>query len=268
MPHPRSRAIATLFVVLVALAAGCTAPPPPPARAPAPVVLDRYRDAVVAEAVAMQGATRRLTDAVRAGDVAAAKAAYLPAHRHYVALEPLAEELDTRIDGRADTGPDTWTGFHRIEKALWADGSLTGMTGYANALDLDVMALRGIVSRAAFGPVDVAKTANDQLTACTVTMVTGEEEPFAHSDLDDLATAVGAAYEAYAALRPAVTDPGLATTIDARFAAVGRELAGYWRGNGYVDYTTVPEPGRRRLAESLDALAEPLSHLAVGLAPG
>jgi len=267
VPNPRSRAVATLFVVLVALAAGCTTPPPPP-RGTTPVVLDRYRDAVVAEAAALQGATRTLTDAVRAGDVAAAKAAYLPAHRHYVALEPLAEELDTRIDGRTDTGRDTWTGFHRIEKALWADGSLAGMTGYANALDLDVMALRGIVSRAAFGPLDVAKTANDQLTACTVTMVTGEEERFAHSDLDDLATAVGAAFGAYAALRPAVTDPGLATTIDARFAAVGRTLAPYWRGDGYVDYTTVPEPGRRRLAEALDALAEPLSHLAVAVAPG
>ena len=101
MPNPRSRAVATLFVVLVALAAGCTTPAPPP-RGTTPVALDRYRDAVVAEAAALQGATRTLTDAVRAGDVAAAKAAYLPAHRHYVALEPLAEELDTRIDGRTD----------------------------------------------------------------------------------------------------------------------------------------------------------------------
>jgi len=253
-----------LVAVAVAFAAGCSTPAPPPA---APVI-EPYRAAVLAEADAFHSATRTLTDAVRAGDVAAAKAAYQPAHRLYVALEPLAEDIDVRIDGRTDTGDARFTGFHRIEKALWADGSLAGMTGYANALDLDVMALRGIVSRAAFGPLDVAKTANDQLTACTVTMVTGEEERFAHSDLDDLATAVGAAFGAYAALRPAVTDPGLATTIDARFAAVGRTLAPYWRVDGYVDYTTVPEPGRRRLAEALDALAEPLSHLAVAVAPG
>ena len=199
MPHQRSRARTALAVVLAGvLAAGCAAPAP----APEPAANDRYRAAVVAEADAFQSATRTLTDAVRAGDVAAAKAAYVPAHRRYVALEPLAEDLDTRIDGRTDTGRATWTGFHRIEKALWADGSLAGMTGYANALDLDVLALRQVVGRASYRPVDVAKTANDLLTACVVTMVTGTEERWAHTDLDDLAAAVGAAYGAYAALRP------------------------------------------------------------------
>ena len=168
----------------------------------------------------------------------AARAAYGPAHRRYVALEPLAEDLDTRIDGRTDTGRATWTGFHRIEKALWADGSLADMTGYANALDLDVLALRQVVGRASYRPVDVAKTANDLLTACVVTMVTGTEERWAHTDLDDLAAAVGAAYGAYAALRPELTDSWLVATLDARFAAVGRALAPYWRGDGYVDYTT------------------------------
>jgi iron uptake system component EfeO len=244
-----------------------TPAPPAPATAPAPVATDRYQAALVAEAAALQSATSTLTDAVRAGDLAAAKAAYQPAHRRYVAIEPLAEELDSSIDGRTDTGRATWTGFHRIEKALWVDGSLTAMTGYANALDLDVLALRGVVARAGYRPPDVAKMANDLLTACAVTMVTGEEERFAHTDLDDLATAVGAAYGAYATLRPALTDSGLVATIEARFAAVGRALAPYWRGDGYVDYTTVSGPERRRLAEVLDALAEPVSHLGAAVAP-
>lgn len=263
MPHPRFRAPAALVVVLAGvLAAACAAPRPP---SPDPVSTDRYRAAVVAEAAALQSATRTLTDRVRAGDLAAAKAAYVPAHRHYVALEPLAEELDTAIDGRTDTGRATWTGFHRIEKALWADGSLAGMTGYANALDLDVLALRQVVGRASYRPVDVARTANDLLTACVVTMVTGAEERWAHTDLDDLTAAVGAADAAYTALRPALTDPGLAATIDARFGAVAALLAPYRRGDGYVDYTTVTDPERRRLATALDALAEPLSQMAAAV---
>jgi len=259
MPQQRSHT-ALAAVLAGVLAAGCAAPAP----APEPPANDRYRAAVVAEADALQGATRTLTDAVRAGDVAAAKAAYVPAHRHYVALEPLAEDLDTRIDGRTDTGGASWTGFHRIEKALWADGSLAGMTGYANALDLDVLALRQVVGRASYQPVDVAKTANDLLTACVVTMVTGAEERWAHTDLDDLAAAVGAAHAAYAALRPGLTDPGPAATIDARFAAVTTILAPYRRGDGvegYADYTTVTAAERRQLAVALDALAEPLSQL-------
>jgi iron uptake system component EfeO len=251
-----------LVAVLTVLGACSTPAPPPP---PAPV--EPYRSAVLAEAEAFQSATRKLTDAVRAGDVAAAKAAYQPAHRHYVALEPLAEDIDVRIDGRTDTGDARFTGFHRIEKALWADGSLAGMVGYANAMDLDALALRQVVGRASFQPADVATMANDWLTACMVTMVTGNEERWAHSDLDDLATAVGSAHEAYAALRAEVRDPGLVATLDARFAATTNALAPYRRGDGYVDYSTVTAAERRSLATVLDALAEPVSHLAAAV-PG
>ena len=77
------RVVAALVAVAVAFAAGCSAPAPPPA---APVI-EQYRAAVLAEADAFHSATRTLTDAVRAGDVAAAKAAYQPAHRLYVALD-------------------------------------------------------------------------------------------------------------------------------------------------------------------------------------
>ena len=252
-----------LVAVLAVLGAGCSAPTPAPP--PPPAAVEPYRAAVLAEAAAFQSATRTLTDAVRAGDVAAAKAAYQPAHRRYVALEPLAEDIDVRIDGRTDTGDARFTGFHRIEKALWGDGSLAGMVGYANALDLDAMALRQVVGRAGFRPGDVATMANDWLTACMVTMVTGNEERWAHTDLDDLATAVGAAHTAYTALRPGVRDPDLITTLDARFAAVTAVLDTYRHGPGYADYSTVPDAERRRLATQLDALAEPVSQLAAAL---
>ena len=253
-----------LVAAVAAFGAACSAPAPPP---PPPAPVEQYRTAVLAEAEAFQSATRRLTDAVRAGDVAAAKAAYQPAHRHYVALEPLAEDIDIRIDGRTDTGDARFTGFHRIEKALWADGSLAGMVGYANAMDLDALALRQVVGRASFQPSDVATMANDWLTACMVTMVTGNEERWAHTDLDDLATAVGSAHEAYSALRAGVRDPGLVATLDARFAAVATALAPHRRGDGFVDYSTVTAAERRHLATVLDALAEPVSHLAAAV-PG
>ena len=109
--------------------------------------------------------------------------------------------------------------------------------------------------------------ANDWLTACMVTMVTGNEERWAHTDLDDLATAVGAAQRAYTALRPGVEDPGLTATLDARFAAATTVLDGYRRGDGFVDYSTVTADERRHLATLLDALAEPVSQLAAAVQP-
>jgi iron uptake system component EfeO len=107
--------------------------------------------------------------------------------------------------------------------------------------------------------------ANDWLTACMVTMVTGNEQRWARTDLDDLATAVGSAHAAYAALRPGVRDPGLTAMLDARFAAVTAVLDTYRRGPGYADYATVTAAQRRQLATQLDALAEPVSQLAAAV---
>ena len=132
-------------------------------------------------------------------------------------------------------------------------------------MDLDALALRQVVGRASFRPGDVATMANDWLTACMVTMVTGNEQRWARTDLDDLATAVGSAHAAYTALRPGVRDPGLTATLDARFAAVTAVLDTYRRGPGYADYATVTAAQRRQLATQLDALAEPVSQLAAAV---
>ena len=64
--------------------------------------------------------------AVEAGDVEKARALYPAARIPYERIEPVAEsfgDLDPAIDNRiADVAdPATWTGFHRIEKALWID---------------------------------------------------------------------------------------------------------------------------------------------------
>ena len=52
------------------------------------------------------------------------------------AIEPVAEafgDLDPEIDARANDVPaDAWTGFHRLEKALWVDHSLAGMAPVAD----------------------------------------------------------------------------------------------------------------------------------------
>src|SRR4029077_4094198 len=68
-----------------------------------------------------------LVAAIKAGDLAAAKAAYAKARPYYERIEPVAEsfqDLDPAIDARADDGlaPTKLTGFHRIEYGLWSVG--------------------------------------------------------------------------------------------------------------------------------------------------
>ena len=59
------------------------------------------------------------------GDIAEAKDLFAYAREPYERIEPIAEalgDLDPAIDAREGDVPEAkWTGFHRIEKALWVD---------------------------------------------------------------------------------------------------------------------------------------------------
>ena len=91
--------------------------------------------------------TKAFTDAVRAGDVAEAKALYANARVPWEEIEPVAElfpDCDAVIDSRADDfakaeADPTFTGFHAIEYGLWAQGTKDGanvdLTALANGLD-------------------------------------------------------------------------------------------------------------------------------------
>ena len=65
---------------------------------------------------------KELAAAIKAGDLAAAQAAYIKARPFYERIEPVAEsfpDLDPAIDlrvGDVEAGT-TWTGFHPIEQA-------------------------------------------------------------------------------------------------------------------------------------------------------
>jgi iron uptake system component EfeO len=232
----------------------------------------QYHDYVVAEVTALQTTTRSFTDAVRTGDIPAAKALYAPARMHYEAIESVVESLgdfdddiDARIDDVAD--PAKWIGFHRIEKALWADGSLAGMAPYANELDLDVFALKARVGGATFEPGDMATSAGDLLAGISTTKITGEEDRYSHTDLWDIAANIAGARKVFELLKPAldVRDPALVGQIEERFTDVTAVLDRHRHGADYVDWSTVPQPELRALSDAIDALAEPLSQVGATL---
>lgn len=87
-----------------------------------------------------------LADAIRKGDVAAARIAYDTAHASYLHLAPVAEmfaDLDTRIDGRADyyekrEQDPAFSGFRRIAYGLFTNNATTGLEPVVDALMRDV----------------------------------------------------------------------------------------------------------------------------------
>jgi iron uptake system component EfeO len=233
------------------------------------VATQGYHDYVVGEVDKLVTGTKEFTDAVRGGDMAKAKAAFGPARRHYEAVEPVAEsfgDLDPDIDARIDDvkDPSQWTGFHRIEKAIWADNTLAGMAPLADKLDTDVNTLKTKVATATYQPAELANGASDLLTEVSTSKVTGEEDRYSHTDLYDFQANIDGAQKCFELLKPALAakNPDLAQQLEARFTDVVNGLSKYKQGDGYVDYSTVPEDQRRKLADAVNALAEPLSEVA------
>lgn len=237
--------------------------------------VDGYRKYVIGEVDKLIPATRTFTDAVRAGDLTAAKNAYAKARYFYEEVEPVAEsfgDLDPDVDARADDVDDlaTWTGFHRIEKALWADRSLKNMKPIADKLDVDVARLKTLVATTEYQPAQLANGATELLNEVASSKITGEEDRYGHTDLSDFEANVIGAKKAFELLVPALReiDPTLANTVTDRFADVldslrpYRQATGSYVNSGYVSYETVTIDQRKILTQKVDALAEPLSQVA------
>lgn len=212
--------------------------------------------------------TRVFTAAVLAGDQERARSTFAWAREPYEAIEPVAEafgDLDPEIDARANDVPaDAWTGFHRLEKALWVDRSLAGMAPVATKLRADVAKLHALVRTVELDPAQIANGATELLGEVSKSKITGEEDRYSHTDLWDFQSNVDGAQAAFVALRPllAERDPALAALIAARLAAVDRALDPYRDGSGFVLYTDLNDTDTRTLSSTIDALAEPLSKVA------
>jgi iron uptake system component EfeO len=271
---------AILLVSAAVLVTGCSGPgqstqsaqpaqPDRPGNASLAVATQGYHDYVVSEVDQLATATTQFTDAVRAGDMDKAKQMFPLARLHYESIEPVAEsfgDLDSSIDARIDDvdNPADWTGFHRIEKAMWQDKTLAGMSPMADKLDVDVVSLKSKVAGETYQPAQLANGAGELLNEVSTKKVTGEEDRYSHTDLWDFAANVDGARKCFELLKPtlATKNPDLVQRLDARFADVADKLSKYRQGDGYVDYSTVAQDQRRGLADAVNALAEPLSKVA------
>jgi iron uptake system component EfeO len=218
--------------------------------------------------------TDAFTAAVKSGDLAQAKLLYGKARIHYERIEPTAEiwgDLDGRIDGRADDAatPADFTGFHRIEQAVWQQKSLAGMGTLADRLDADVKTLDKQVPTVEYQPAVIANGATDLVNEIQSSKITGEEERYSHIDLLDFDGNLAGANEAVQVLMPTLrkNDPALATEVTQRYQATAAALKKYaatpgYENSGYVDYRKVTAAQRRTLSQTVDAYAESVSKIA------
>ncbi|HEX5147318.1 MAG TPA: iron uptake system protein EfeO [Conexibacter sp.] len=216
--------------------------------------------------------TRAFVAALKAGDVQKAKALFGPTRSHYEAIEPIAESfgnLDPEIDARVNDVADTskWTGFHRIEKILWQQNTTKGTEAYADELLADVKKLNGSIAGLELQAAQIANGAVSLLDEVSTSKITGEEDRYSHTDLADFQGNFSGAVEAFRSLEPALAETGdraLIDQVDAQVAKVQAGLDKYRRGTplGFAYYSALTPQDRRRFAQQIAALAEPLSLVA------
>jgi iron uptake system component EfeO len=231
-----------------------------------------YKAYVIAQTAELQKSTRQFVAALKAGDVAQAKALFGPTRIHYEAVEPVAESfgnLDPEIDARINdvSSVKDWTGFHRIERTLWEQNTTKGTEPYANKLMQDVDTLVAKVKTIQLQPAQLANGAVELMNEVANSKITGEEDRYSHTDLSDFEGNLSGSEKAFALLIPALRQTGngkLADTISTRFAAVQKSLNRYKRNTalGYALYTQLTPADRKTFAAEVDALDEPLATVA------
>ncbi|MYS35099.1 iron uptake system component EfeO [Streptomyces sp. KhCrAH-43] len=235
-----------------------------------------YRTYVQAQADETLPKVKVFTDAVAAGDVEAAKKAYADSRIGWERTEPVAEsfgDIDPKVDVRADGLEDgqKWTGWHRLEKALWQDKKLgAGEKALAPTLYKDLADWQKRVGTADITPTSMANGAKELLDEVATGKVTGEEERYSHTDLVDFKANVEGAEQSYDLLKPIASknDAALTATLDKRFAELNKLLDKYRKDTSSYEFTSYDKVGkadRKELSDAVNALAEPLSKLAAAV---
>ncbi|GAA2333774.1 iron uptake system protein EfeO [Streptomyces cuspidosporus] len=233
-----------------------------------------YRAYVQAQADETLPKVQEFVDAIKKGDLEAAKKAYAPSRVGWERTEPVAEsfgDIDPKVDLREDglAKGQKWTGWHRLEKSLWKAKKITAEDKkLADQLVKDLKDWQKRVGTADITPTGMANGAKELLDEVQTGKVTGEEERYSHTDLVDFEGNVDGAEKSYQLLEPvaAQNDPALTKDLDKRFAAVKKLLDTYREGDGFVSYDTVGQAKRKELSDAVNALAEPLSKLAAAVA--
>ncbi|APZ06069.1 iron uptake system protein EfeO [Kosakonia cowanii JCM 10956 = DSM 18146] len=230
-----------------------------------------YKAYVVGETAQLVSGTKAFTDAVKAGDIEKAKALYALTRQHYERIEPIAElfsDLDGSIDAREDdyeqkAADPKFTGFHRLEKALFGDNSVKDMASYADKLNHDVLELQTRINELAFPPSKVVGGAAGLIEEVAASKISGEEDRYSHTDLWDFQANIEGAQKIVDLLRPQLQkeNSALLAKVDANFKKVNTILAKYRTKTGFETYDKLTDADRNALKGPITTLAEDLAQL-------
>lgn len=241
--------------------------------------LSEYTVFVYGQTDALVKKVSALTQAVRAGNLAPdqARALYVAAREPYLRIQPMTlmfGDLDAAIDGRAaylekrEADP-AFSGFHRIEYELFERHATDGLAPVADKLDADIKALAAKLMATVPPAEIVIAGAAKMIDRAASGKLSGDENPYAHTDLSDIAANVEGARKIVRVFKPLAekSDPQLAAAIEDQFLAVEKTLATHRAegGTAYVAFDTLGEADRATLKDQLSKLAGSLALLGSAL---
>ena len=233
--------------------------------------LGEYKKYVQGEAKELVVKTEAFVAAVKAGEIDKAKSLFASTRVHYERIEPIAElfnELDPAIDAREDDFKDgpkdaNFTGFHRLEHALWVEKDVKGVQTVADKLLEDVKKLQTEIDELNFPPTKVVGGAAALIEEVAGSKITGEEDRYSHTDLSDFQANVDGAQTIVDLFRTPIAEKNkaLLDKVDANIKQVNEILAKYKTADGFADYGKLTKADRNALQVPINALAEDLSQL-------
>jgi iron uptake system component EfeO len=232
-----------------------------------------YSAAVAAGLTDLMAKTDALDSAVLSGDLAAARAAWLPAHLAYARLGAAYGtfgDFDTAINGRPDglaggvNDPD-FTGFPRLEYGLWHGQPAATLAPAAGKLSADVHALVADFPDEQTDPLDLGLRAHEIMEDAVRFDLTGHTDlgsgtglATALADLDGTATVLDA-------LRPVLAPryPALGT-VDTGMARVRALLLSARTPDGaWIPVAQLDHDRRQKINGAVGDLVERLAPVAV-----
>jgi iron uptake system component EfeO len=248
---------------------------------PASVVVDAaqlasivatYQTYVKTEADDLVEVIDTFTKAIDDGDLEAAKAAYGPSRVPWERIEPIAElfsDLDPKIDARQDDfdgGVDdpAFTGYHRIEKGLFTDGTTDGLKALAATLRTDVADLKTRLATLEIDPRVMARGAGELIDEVAQSKMTGEEDRYSKLDLWSIDPNLQGSAKIVDLLRPLIEkiDPTYLKSLDDAYAAVDTIIAKYGdQSKGFQTFDKISATDLKALQAGLANLSELLAEL-------
>ncbi|RMX06544.1 hypothetical protein D8I35_08470 [Corticibacter populi] len=239
--------------------------------------LSEQRVFLIMQGNAMEREAQALAAAVEAGDLDAARAHWLAARLPYKRIEAVAgrfADLESRIDPQADylQGREEdpgFTGFHRLEKALFEQHTLDGLAPVAQQLAEDAGQLKGRIRALQQKPEDLAGSALWQAERLRDGALEHGQNPYAQSDLADLQANLEGMAKSVLLLGELLQGASaeLATRVRADFDGLDKALQSLQVNGAFPAYREIAPAQRAELDRRLEQLAQGIAQVnpALGL---